>query len=143
MSAFLACLAMTTACGKGATNIPTELVGYNHTSESLDFSVGEVSGGLLMPGTGGGGFVCCVALPTTWHEGLTVTIEWHNVHQSFKRVVPVPPYDPKTVSDFNVHFLRNGEIKVFPLHYGLYHSNYPLKGEEAELIPGKPIVPLY
>lgn len=125
------------------TELPTELVGYNHTSEAIEFSVGEVSGGILMPGTGGGGFTCCVVLPVSWRAGLSVKVEWKNAHQSFSRIVPVPPYDPATVSDFNIHFLRSGEVTVFPLHYGLYHAGYPLTGKEAELVPGKPIVPLY
>ena len=130
------------ATGPSAT-VPTELVGYNHTSDEVEFSVDGLSGGILQPGTGGGNFTCCVTLPSPWHAGLTVKVEWRNSHESFTRVVAVPAYDVTTVSDFNIHFLRSGEVKVFPLHFGLYHAGYPLTGKEAELIPGKPIVPLY
>jgi hypothetical protein len=32
-----------------------------------------------------------------------------------------------------VHFLRNGEIKVFVTIYMTWHPNYPLKGDEAKM----------
>jgi hypothetical protein len=123
-------------------NVPTELVGYNHTSDEVEFSVDGLSGGILQPGTGGGKFICCLPIPAPWHAGMTVKVEWRNSTQSFMREVSVPQYDPGSVAYFNIHFLRSGEVKVFPLRYGLYHSGYPLTGKEAELIPGKPIVPL-
>jgi hypothetical protein len=39
----------------------------------------------------------------------------------------------------NVHFLRDGEVKVFANRLSLWHPDYPLKGKEAELQPGVPI----
>ncbi len=123
-------------------DVPTELVGYNHTGDEVEFSVNGLSGGILQPGTGGGKFICCVPIPAPLHAGMTAKVEWRNSTQSFVRDVPVPQYDPGSVAYFNVHFLRSGEVKVFPLRYGLYHSGYPLTGKEAELVPGKPIVPL-
>ena len=81
--------------------------------------------------------------PRRGTRGLTVKVEWRNSRESFTRLVPVPAYDVTTVSDFNIHFLRSGEVKVFPLHFELYHAGYPLTGKEAESVPGKRIVPLY
>jgi hypothetical protein len=54
-------------------------------------------------------------------------------------VVPVPKYDAKTAGSLNVHFLHNGEVKVFITKYTLGHRDYPLKGKEAEMKPGVPI----
>lgn len=66
---------------------------------------------------------------------MTITWEDHEGKMQ-KREVSVPKYDPKTLSDFNVHFLRSGEIKVFALRFGLRRRDYPLTGPEAELKPG-------
>ena len=49
----------------------------------------------------------------------------------------MPPYDK--VSRLAVHFLRNGEVKVFATMYGLSHPDYPLQGEEATMKPGVPL----
>jgi hypothetical protein len=123
------------------TTVSASLVGYNHTDKTIAaFYVDGVWGGNITPGSGGGSFVCCADLPDPWHEGLSVTITWEDHEGKMqKRVVPVPRYDPKTLSDFNVHFLRSGEIKVFALRMGLRHRDYPLTGPEAELKPGVPI----
>lgn len=121
------------------------LVGYNHTNKTIaEFYVNGVWGGNITPGSGGGSFVCCADLPDPWPEGYTVTITWQDHEGKMqKRVVPVPKYDPKTLSDLNVHFLRSGEIKVFALRMTLGHPDYPLTGQEAELKPGVPIKKVY
>ena len=125
---------------KEGKTVPAELVGYNHTANSLYFSVNGHSGGIITAGSGGGSFACCVRLPVPWREGFAVTVQWEDhegkLHQ---REVPVPKYDPATLSDFNVHFLRSGEIKVFALRMGLGHRDYPLTGPESELKSGVPV----
>lgn len=117
------------------------LTGYNHTDKSIGaFYVNGGWGGNVFPGTGGGSFVCCVDLPNPWYEGFSVTVEWEDHEGKMqKRVVPVPQYHAKTSSGFKVHFLRNGELKVFAGPVYLGHRDYPLKGVEAELKPGVPI----
>jgi hypothetical protein len=121
--------------------VPASLVGYNHTDKTIAaFYVDGVWGGNITPGSGGGSFVCCADLPDPWHEGYSVTITWEDHEGKMqKRVVPVPRYDPKTLSDFNVHFLRSGQIKVFAVRMTLGHRDYPLTGSESELKPGVPI----
>jgi hypothetical protein len=125
---------------KEGNTVPAELVGYNHTENSLYFSVNGHGGGVITAGSGGGSFACCVRLPAPWREGFTVTVQWED-HEGkpHRREVPVSRYDPDTLSDFNVHFLRSGEIKVFALRIGLRHPDYPLTGSEAELKPGVPV----
>jgi hypothetical protein len=121
--------------------VSASLVGYNHTDKTIAaFYVNGEWGGNVFPGTGGGKFVCCVEIPDPWREGYAVTITWEDHEGKMqKRVVQVPKYDPKTLSDFNVHFLRSGQIKVFAVRMGLRHRDYPLTGPEAELKPGVPI----
>ena len=124
--------------------VPAELTGYNHTDKTIGaFYVDGQWGGNITPGSGGGSFVCCVELPVPWRQGLTAKITWEDHEgKTQMREVVVPEYDPKTLSGFNVHFLRSGEIKVFVNRLSLWHPDYPLKGSEAELKPGHPIVPL-
>lgn len=49
--------------------------------------------------------------------------------------MPIPKYDK--VGDLAVHFLRNGEVKVFVTNPRLGHPDYPLKGPEAGLNEGE------
>jgi hypothetical protein len=99
-----------------------------------------VWGGNITPGAGGGSFVCCVALPSPWTEGVFVKVTWEDAEgKKHSKDVAVPKYDTGTLSALNVHFLRSGEIKVFANRLSLWHPDYPLKGQEAELRLGVPI----
>jgi hypothetical protein len=127
-----------------ASTIGVELTGYNHTDKTIGaFYVNGQWGSNITPGSGGGSFVCCADLPIPWRPDLEVTVKWED-HDGVmhERKVPVPRYEPKQLGGLNVHFLRNGDIKVFANMLSLWHPDYPLKGEEAELKPGHPIVPL-
>jgi hypothetical protein len=145
----LSCALLGTACSKEPATTSLELTGYNHTGKSIgSYSVsgggGEGGGaGYLGPGSGGGGFTCCVSVPTAWKPGMKMTVTWdgweNNVEKNMTRVVAVPEYDAKIAGLMNVHFLRNGNVKIFVLRIGLGHRDYPLKGKEAELKPGVPI----
>jgi Protein of unknown function (DUF3304) len=140
---------LSTACSKESANLALQISGYNHTNSdvgSLTITTqgGERgSSGYVGPGTGGGGFSCCMSMPRVWQPNMTVTVEWESwktgVEKTLSQVVKVPQYDSKTASTINVHFLRSGEVKVFVSRYGLRNRNYPLKGKEAELKPGVPI----
>ena len=67
---------------------------------------------------------------------MEATIRWSDgsLKNEQERVVEIPRYGDG--GKFDVHFLRNGEIKVFVTGYALWHPDYPLKGEEAEMTPG-------
>ncbi|WP_219724763.1 DUF3304 domain-containing protein, partial [Xanthomonas oryzae] len=95
-------------------------------------------GGFLQANRGGGKFACCIDIPKPWKPGMTVTVGWTDDYDENyqERRVPVPRYDK--YGDMAVHFLRNGQIKVFVTMYALWHPDYPLKGKEAELTPGVP-----
>ncbi len=112
--------------------------GYNHTDDSLVFSVDGQAGALVFPHSSGGG-ACCLAIYKQWRPGMTVNISWSHGKDNIQheRAVPVPEYGD-SIGLFNVHFLRGGEIKVFATLYDLGHEKYPLKGPEAGLWePGK------
>jgi hypothetical protein len=115
--------------------VSAELADYYHTNKTLgDFYVNGQLGCNIAPGSGGGSFVCCVELPNPWREGYFVTVAWEDHDgRAQKRDVLVPKYDPKTLSDFNVHFLRDGEIKVFAVRMMLGHPDYPLKSAESKM----------
>ncbi|MBO4120786.1 DUF3304 domain-containing protein [Cupriavidus gilardii] len=135
------------ACALGSCGdelIGTNVVGYNHTDKAIGhFTVNGGGGAYMEPHAGGGKFACCASVPIPWQPGLTMTVGWTDeFDENYRqRVVEVPKYDK--VGDVAVHFLRNGEIKIFVTNYALWHPQYPLKGTEAQLRPGvDPIAPV-
>jgi len=136
---------LSTACSKEPATTSLQLSGYNHTlqgigSYSVDIVGGEGSGaGYLDAGSGGGGFTCCVSVPTIWQPSMTVTVKWDGwekgAEKTLTRVASVPKYDAKNAGLMNVHFLKNGEVKIFVTQYTLGHPDYPLKGTEAKMPP--------
>lgn len=124
-----------TKLSKAGKTVDANLTGYNHTSKTIGaFYVGDVWGGNITPGAGGGSFICCVALPSPWTDGIFVKVTWEDHDgKTHSKDVAVPRYDANTLSALNVHFLRSGEVKVFANRLSLWHPDYPLQGKEAEL----------
>lgn len=137
------------ACSQQSDTTPLSLTGYNHTDEGIgSYSVKLSSGvgggaGYLDAGAGGGGFTCCVSVPSIWRAGLMATVSRtitvNNQEKILERVVEIPKYDLRNAGHFSVHFLRNGQVKVFVTRLTLGHRDYPLAGKEAELKPGVPV----
>lgn len=137
------------ACSQAQNTAPLSLTAYNHTGSGIAWYSVEIPGGegggagFLAAGDGGGGFTCCVSVPSKWRPGLVATvtkaITVDKVRKEVARVVTIPQYDLGNASLFAVHFLHNGEVKVFVTGLSLGHRDYPLKGKEAELKPGVPI----
>jgi hypothetical protein len=113
-----------------------DVVGYNHTDYSIgDFSVNEEAGSFLARHEQSG-FACCVSLPAKYTPGLTVMVSWTDEYNKNRqrRTVAVPPFGPKDTGVFAVHFLRNGEIKVFVTDLVfITNPDYPLNGDEARM----------
>jgi len=114
-----------------------DVVGYNHTDHDIgDFSVNNEAGTYLGKHEGGGGFTCCASLPAKYKPGMTVTVTWTDDYNRNpqSRTVPVPAFGPKDTGLLAVHFLRNGDVKVFVTDL-VFISNpdYPLKGDEAQM----------
>ncbi|MDK3022084.1 DUF3304 domain-containing protein [Cupriavidus taiwanensis] len=129
-------MSMLAACGSHEVGV--NVVGYNHTARDIGhFSVNGRGGGFIAAHEGGGKFACCVPVPQPWKPGLTATVGWTDEYDENyqERVVPVPRYDD--IGDVAVHFLRNGEVKVFVTMYALWHPDYPLRGPDVQLAPGR------
>jgi len=127
------------ACKGEIATSPVGIVGYNHTDTRIvQFLVNGGSGGSFVQAHGGGGGItCCVSIPTWWRPALQVEVEWTTDLKNYQRqVVSIPEYDRKAAR-MTVHFLRNGDVKVFVTSLGLGHPDYPLKGPEAGLIEGE------
>lgn len=110
------------------------IIGYNHTGMYIHrFSVNGYWAGNLFEHSGGGSRICCASIPRKFRPGLKVTIEWETDDDKiYQREVEIPPYGD-SISRFNVHFLSDGNVKVFVGMGGLRSPDYPLKGKESEL----------
>ncbi|MGO4282603.1 DUF3304 domain-containing protein [Cupriavidus sp. RAF20_2] len=120
--------------GCGDKPIAVSMVGYNHTDVGIyAFEVNGHGGPNIWPHEGGGKFTCCVTVPRIHKPGMTAKVRWvHRIDDvPQERIVPVPPYGPRDGGMFAVHFLRDGNVKVFVTMMGLGHPDYPLKGDEA------------
>ncbi len=81
---------------------------------------------------GGGKFTCCVTVPRVYKPGRTAKVDGSIASTMFRRSGRRrPPYRPEEIGRFAVHFLRDGNIKVFVTMMALRHPDYPLKGDEA------------
>ncbi|MGF6753542.1 DUF3304 domain-containing protein [Paraburkholderia sp. GAS42] len=113
-----------------------DVVGYNHTDHDIgDFSVNSEAGSYVGKHEQHG-FSCCVSLPAKYSPGMTVTVTWTDEYNKNPqiRAVPVPPFKPKDTGVFAVHFLRNGDIKVFITDLVIISNpDYQLKGDEARM----------
>ena len=137
------------ACSKENMMLSVNVSAYNHTEHGIGgylvtLSTGSrVEAGYLDPGSGGGGYTCCLAIPATWQAGMTAKIRMHTIKNgkeiSVEKTVPIPKYVSSDAGNFIVHFLHDGSCKVFVTKYILGHRKYPLSGKEAELEPGVPV----
>ncbi|WMJ69512.1 DUF3304 domain-containing protein [Stenotrophomonas sp. 24(2023)] len=116
----------------------TGVVGYNHTDNPIyEFMLNGESGGSVDAHSGGGSMVCCIVIPAVWRPGLEVNVRWsHDLKTYQQSTVPLPAYDERA-GHMAVHFLRNGEVKVYVSHLYLGHPDYPLTGPEAGLREGE------
>lgn len=125
----------------GDDRIPLDVEGYNHTDRSIgSFGVND-AGGSFLKSHSEGGAACCIGVPRDYKPGMTVRIRYTDEARENPqvRVVEVPPYRHQDLGHFAVHFLSNGEIKVFVTRFSLGHQDYPLKGKEAWMSPDEPL----
>ncbi|HET7329374.1 DUF3304 domain-containing protein [Dyella sp.] len=133
LTTVLLCLFLS-SCRASDDTMGLDVVGYNHTNQDIGwFAVANGGGGYLGKHEQGG-FACCASIPRKYMPGMTVTVRWGGVdRETQERVVEVPPYTSADGGHFSVHFLRNGDIKVFVTMYYPRHPDYPLKGDEAKM----------
>jgi hypothetical protein len=124
-----ACRARESATGVG-------ILGYNHTGRDIpQFTINGGNGGSAWRHAEGG-TVCCALMPDQWKPGMDVQVRWTNDLSTYHQVtVPVPRYE--RTGNLAVHFLRNGQVRVFVTSMVLGHPKYPLTGPEAGLREGE------
>ncbi|MGX9713672.1 DUF3304 domain-containing protein [Janthinobacterium lividum] len=137
------------ACSKESMKTSVSLTAYNHTESGVGSYIvtladgTSVEAGYLAPGEGGGGETCCLSIPSVWKPGMKATISMHILKNGkpirVEKIVSVPRYNSSDAGRFVVHFLHDGNLKVFVTKYSLGHRKYPLSGKEAELQPGVPL----
>lgn len=127
------------ACQGKDESAPVGIVGYNHTDTTIaQFLINGGNGDSFIDAhTGGGSTSCCAMIPDHWRPGMKVEISWTTDLKTYhKQMVPIPEYDDKA-GHMAVHFLRNGEVRVYVSNLYLGHPDYPLTGPEAGLSPGE------
>lgn len=127
------------ACQGKGKSAPVGIVGYNHTDTTIaQFLINGGNGDSFIDAhTGGGSTSCCAMIPDHWRPGMKVEISWTTDLKTYhKQMVPIPEYDDKA-GHMAVHFLRNGEIRIYVSNLYLGHPDYPLTGPEAGLSPGE------
>ncbi|MDA5343478.1 DUF3304 domain-containing protein [Stenotrophomonas maltophilia] len=124
------------ACKGQSASTPVGVRGYNHTDNHVaQFLVNGGSGGSAWPHSAGG-TVCCVVLPDHWAPDQKVEIEWTTDLETYQKATEsISRYNE--VGSLAVHFLRNGQVKVFVTNLTLGHPDYPLTGPEAPLREGE------
>ncbi len=141
---------MSSACSKEPDGVSANMNAYNHGTDGIvqydvELSTGAAVGsGFIGPGKGGGAMTCCVMLPAAWSPSLSATVRKiialdNGEKRTVIKTVAIPKYDASLPNHLSVHFLHDGNVKVFVTKYLLGHQNYPLTGKEAELVPGVPL----
>ncbi|HPR06957.1 MAG TPA: DUF3304 domain-containing protein [Denitromonas sp.] len=120
----------------------SSLAAYNFSAEGIqEFYVDGAWGSNVGIGSGGSS-VCCVMIPSKWHGGLQVTVEWRrsdcgvpkssectleNVgnwpKKTLKKTVPIEPYDEP--DETQVFFLPHDEIRVYVTKYTARSAHHP------------------
>jgi len=111
---------------------PSDVSGYNYTDYYIaGFRVGnegqELSASGLnifpkKPGaerSGGGGFVCCISIPSKWRPDMKLVVKWNvdkvldgkHLGTWYTATTEVPPYGSRNYG-FWVHFLPGDRIRV-------------------------------
>jgi hypothetical protein len=124
------------ACRARETTTEVGILGYNHTDSDIpQFTIDGGNGGSAWSHAEGG-TVCCALMPDQWKPGMDVQVRWTNDLSTYHQAtVPVPRYE--RIGNLAVHFLRNGQVKVFVTSMVLGHPKYPLTGPEAGLREGE------
>lgn len=102
-----------------------------------------------------GGTTCCVKIPTTYQPGITVTVNWErNACTSsneecfekygkknldfpqikLQKTVTLPPYDIKEVSELQIAFLPNDEVRAYADNRGFSRIDHPAVAEFGNLL---------
>ncbi|WP_051092224.1 DUF3304 domain-containing protein [Aromatoleum toluclasticum] len=128
------------------TSSASGLSAYNYTTEGIQEFYLDGAWGSGVGIGGGGGVVCCVALPKYWHAGLSTTIEWRrsdcgkgvdengwsncrndpaNPTRALKKTILIEPYEKP--EDLQVLFLPDDEIRIYVTGLSPSHPEHPAR----------------
>lgn len=120
-----------------------DFTAYNHTDHGIDDFEFQLQGGKRAAGGfigkgEGSGDICCTSVPQQWTPSLTARVRasWKDAAGVARRTsiqVPIPRYGRKDAGHLDIHFLRNGDVKVFVTSLATWHPDYPLQGKDVEL----------
>ena len=144
--------ALCSACGGFATTRNNDdfagvsLTGVQHMGHDFnisEFYVDGYYGSNVGREGGGGGYMCCVMLPTKWRPGLSVEVRWSVGNWSkldrsqtvlgdyssltfeiYKAQVPVEKYE--AAEDVYVHFFAGGKARVVSSMAGPEGPRHPI-----------------
>ena len=135
----------TTACREAEPQIPVPITGLDHLAEHLSIQQFSVNGQGGAQAGKGGSQICCVAVPVKWRPDLTVKVAWGvtnwpaKVYSWHEREIHVERYDE--VGNLNVHFLRDGSVRVLVSAIYPERASYP--GPSYSTVPRKEPWELY
>ncbi|KAF1034769.1 MAG: hypothetical protein GAK33_05299 [Burkholderia lata] len=119
-------------CSDANESNPSDVSGYNYTDYYIaGFRIGNEGQELSSSGpnifpkkagaerSGGGGFVCCIGIPSKWRSGMKLVVKWNvdkvldgkHLGTWYTATTEVPPYGARTAG-FVVHFLTDDRIRI-------------------------------
>ncbi|HGR4942121.1 hypothetical protein AO961_32510 [Pseudomonas aeruginosa] len=139
-------------CQAAPEMLSAPVMGYNHTSSSINwFTVNGAGGSNIGPNQGGGSQVCCSAVPRHWNSELRAVVEWEvdpepyssadwseptfsdewrtrmkaqrKTYTRHKSVVEIPRYD--NPGPLRVHFLPCNQVRVAAAATSPGYLGYP------------------
>ena len=127
--------------------VPASIVGVQHLGP--DYNIGEFYvngyyGSNVGREGGGGGFVCCVMLPSKWRPGLVAEVKWEvndwskediaeikaenyrsiRTEGLYGAIVPIEKYE--IAHDVYVHFFPEGKVRIVSTGFGPLHPLHPV-----------------
>ncbi|OQS47515.1 hypothetical protein B0T49_15545 [Chromobacterium violaceum] len=106
-----------------------------------------------------GGTTCCVTIPATYQPGITVTVNWERnactssneecfekygkkdldfPQVKLQKTVTLPPYNVKEVSELQIAFLPNDEIRAYADNRRFERIDHPSVAEFGNLLQDGP-----
>ncbi|NMV39361.1 DUF3304 domain-containing protein [Ralstonia insidiosa] len=98
-----------------------DIVTFNHTDHDIrNFSINEVTGAGVARHGASETSLCCLRVPREYQRDFTLTVSWSDdaLRPPQTLVAVPPPYlAGSNGGHVSVHFLRNGDVKVFVDEY--------------------------
>ncbi|WP_208630884.1 DUF3304 domain-containing protein [Ralstonia insidiosa] len=118
---WMACCLMSSGCVTNSGTVMADIVTFNHTDHDIrNFSINEVTGAGVARHGASETSLCCLRVPREYQRDFTLTVSWSDdaLRPPQTLVAVPPPYlAGSNGGHVSVHFLRNGDVKVFVDEY--------------------------